>query len=110
MLLGTDGAFCISIECYDATWSGHLELEVSVVWHRVESSKRGSSQQCVIATAKGDDIEINSSLRKFFGDPKTTCRVIEPVQRASTPGITPLKVVFVGLILDGAGSGCYHHP
>ena len=28
--------------------------------------------------------------------------MIEPEQRASTPGITPLKVVFVGLILDGS--------
>ena len=45
--------------------------------------------------------KINSSLRKLSGDPKTTSRVIEPVQRASTPGITPLKVVFVGLIRDG---------
>ena len=27
--------------------------------------------------------------------------VIEPVQRASTHGITPLKVVLVGLILKG---------
>ncbi len=57
VLLGMEGAFRVSIDCYDATWSGHLELEISVVWHRIESSKCGSSKQCVIAAAKGDDIE-----------------------------------------------------
>ena len=41
--------------------------------------------------------KINSSLRKLSGDPKTTSSVMEPVQRASTPGITPLKLVLVGL-------------
>ena len=57
MLLGAEGAFRVSINCYDVVWSGHLELEISIVWHRIESSKCGSSQQCVIATAEGDDIE-----------------------------------------------------
>ena len=45
--------------------------------------------------------KINSLLQKLSGDLKTTSSVIEPVQRASTPGMTPLKVVFVGLIHDG---------
>ena len=57
MLLSTEGAFHVSIDCYDATWTGHLELEISVVWHRVESSKRGSSEQCVVAAAERNDIE-----------------------------------------------------
>ena len=57
MLLGTEGAFRVSIDCYDAAWSEHLELKISVVWHRVEACKCGSSKQCVIATLKGDDIE-----------------------------------------------------
>ena len=57
MLIGTEGAFCVSIDCYDTAWSGHLELEISIVWHRIKSSKCGSSEQCVIATAEGDDIE-----------------------------------------------------
>ena len=57
MLLGAEGAFRVSINCYDAAWSRHLELEISVVWHRVESRKCGSSEQCMIATAEGDDIE-----------------------------------------------------
>jgi len=57
VLLGAEGVFYVSIKCYVAAWSGHLELQISVVWHRVESSKCGSSKQCVIAAAKGDDIE-----------------------------------------------------
>ena len=57
MLLSTEGAFCASIDCYDTAWSGHLELEISIMWHCIESSKCGSSEQCVIATAEGDDIE-----------------------------------------------------
>ena len=96
-----EGALCVSIDCYDAAWSGHLELVISIVRHRIESSECGSSEQCVIATAEGGDSKINSSLRNLSGDPKTTSNVIEPVQRASTPGITPLKVVLMGLILDG---------
>ena len=57
MLFCTEGAFRISIDCYDATWTGHLELEISIVWYCVESSKRSSSEQCMIAAAEGDDIE-----------------------------------------------------
>ena len=57
MLLGTDGAFRVSIDCYNAAWSGHLELEISIVWHHIKSSKRDSPEQCVIATVEGDDIE-----------------------------------------------------
>ena len=57
MLHGAEGAFRVSINCYDAAWSGHLELEISVVWHHVESSKRTSSKQCVITAAKRDDIK-----------------------------------------------------
>ena len=57
MLLGTEGALRVSIDCYETAWSGHLELEISIVRHRIESGKHGSSKQCVIATAEGDDIE-----------------------------------------------------
>ena len=93
MLLGTEGVFRISIDCYDAAWPGHLELEVGIMRHHIESSKCGSSKQCVIALRKGTISKINSSLWKLSGDPKMTSSVIEPVQRASTPGMTPLKVV-----------------
>ena len=95
MLLCSEGAFRIAIDCYDAAWTGHLELEISIVWHCIESSKRCSLR-------KGTMSKINSSLRKLSGEPKTTSSVIEPVQRASTPGMTPLKVVFVGLIHEGS--------
>ena len=56
----------------------------------------------MIATAKRDDVDDNSSLQKLSGDTKTTSSVIEPVQWASTPGMTPLKVVLLGLILEGS--------
>ena len=56
-LLSTEGVFRVSIDCYDTAWSGHLEFEIGIVWHRIESSKCSSSEQCVIATTEGDDIE-----------------------------------------------------
>ena len=57
VLLGTEGAFNVTIDCYDTTWSDNLEFEISIVWNRIESSKCSSSEQCVIATTEGDDIE-----------------------------------------------------
>ena len=57
VLLRSEGAFGVAIDCYDTAWTGHLELEISIVWHCVESSKRGSSEQCVVAAAERDDIE-----------------------------------------------------
>ena len=57
VLLSTEGAFRVSIDRYDTAWSGHLELEVGVVRHCIESSECGSSEQCMIATAEGDDVE-----------------------------------------------------
>ena len=57
VLLRTEGALCISIDCYNTARSEHLELEIGVVWHRIESSECGSSEQCMITTAEGDDVE-----------------------------------------------------
>ena len=57
MLLCSEGAFRIAIDCYDAAWTGHLELEISIMWHRVESRKRGLFKQCVVAAVEGDDIK-----------------------------------------------------
>ena len=57
MFFRTEGAVCISIDCYDPARSWHLELEVCIVWYRIESSECGSSKQCVIAAAEGDDVE-----------------------------------------------------
>ena len=44
VLLGMEGVFRVSIDCYDTAWSRHLELEISVVWHRVKSSECGLSE------------------------------------------------------------------
>ena len=57
MLFYTEGAFHISIDHYDAAWTGHLELQISIVWYCIESSECGSSEQCMVATAEGDDVE-----------------------------------------------------
>ena len=57
MFFRTEGAVCISINCYDPARSWHLELEVCIVWYRIESSKCGSSKQCMIATMERDDVE-----------------------------------------------------
>ena len=57
VLLGTEGAFRVSIDYYDTAWSEHLELEISIVRHCIESGNRSSSEQCVVATSEGDDIE-----------------------------------------------------
>ena len=102
MLLCLERALCVSIDYNNSARSWHLELEVCIMRYRIESSKCGSPEQRVITTADGTISKINSSLRKLSGDPKTTSSVIEPVQWASTPVMTPLKVVFVGLILEGS--------
>ena len=57
MLLGAKGVFRVSIDCYNPARSWHFELEVCIMRYRIESGKCGSPEQCVIATAKGDDIE-----------------------------------------------------
>ena len=57
VLLSTEGEFRVSIDCYDTAWSGHIEFEISIVWHHIESSKCSSSEQCVIATTEGDDVK-----------------------------------------------------
>ena len=102
MLLCSERAFSVSVDRYDSTRTWHLELKVCIMRHRVELCKRDSSEQSMIATAERDLLKINSSLRKLSGDPNTTSSVTEPLQLASTPGMTPLKVVLVGLILEGS--------
>ena len=57
MLLCPEGALCVSVDCYNASLSGHLKFEIGIVRDRIEASERGSSEQCVVATAEGDDIE-----------------------------------------------------
>ena len=43
MTICTEGVFRISIYCYDAAWSGHLEFEIGIVRDCIEASERGSS-------------------------------------------------------------------
>ena len=57
VLLRAERALCVSINCYNPAWSWHFEFEVCIMRYRIESSKCGLSEQCVIAAAKGDDIE-----------------------------------------------------
>ena len=57
MLLRSERVFGVSIDRNDSSRAWHLELNVCVVRHRIELGKCGSPEQCVIATAEGDDIE-----------------------------------------------------
>ena len=57
VLLGTEGALRVSINCDDPLRSWHLELEVCIMRYRIESCKCGSPEQCMIATAERDYIE-----------------------------------------------------
>ena len=41
----------------DTVWTGHFELTVGIVRHRVESSERGSPEKCLIVTAERGDFE-----------------------------------------------------
>ena len=57
MIFCTERAVHVSIYCYDPARSWHLELEVCIVWYRIESSECGSSEQCVVTTTERDDSE-----------------------------------------------------
>ena len=57
VLLRAERAVYVSVDCYDPARSWHLELEVCIVWYRIESSECGSSKQCVITTTERDGIE-----------------------------------------------------
>ena len=57
VLLCSERALCVSIDYNNSARSWHLELEVCIMWYRIESSECGSSEQCVLTTTKRDDIE-----------------------------------------------------
>ena len=57
VLFRTERAVCVSIDCYNPPMSRHLELEVCIMWYRIESCKCGSPEQCMVATAKWDYVE-----------------------------------------------------
>ena len=57
MLLRSEGAFSVPIDRDYSFRAWHFELEVCIVRYRIESGECGSSEQCMIAAAEGDDIE-----------------------------------------------------
>ena len=57
VLLCSERALCVSIDYNNSARSWHLELEVCIMRYRIESSKCGSPEQCVIITAEWDYIE-----------------------------------------------------
>ena len=57
MLFCTERVVRVSIDCYNPARSWHLELEVCIVWYRIESSECGLSEQCVVTTSERDDIQ-----------------------------------------------------
>ena len=57
VLFCTERAIHIFVGCYDPAWAWHLELEVCIVWYRIESSECGSSEQGTVTTTEMDDIE-----------------------------------------------------
>ena len=57
VLFCTERAVHVSVDYYDPAQACHLELEVCIVWYRIESSKCSSSEQCVVTTAERGDIE-----------------------------------------------------
>ena len=57
MLFYTERVVHVSVDYYDPVRSWHLELEVCIVWYRIESSECGSSKQCMITPTERDDIE-----------------------------------------------------
>ena len=57
MLLRTEGAFGVSVDRNYSLRAWHLELEVCIVWYRVEFCECGSPEQCVIATTERDYVE-----------------------------------------------------
>ena len=57
VLLCSERALCVSIDCNNSARSWHLELEVCIMRYRIESSECGSPEQRVITTAERDYIE-----------------------------------------------------
>ena len=53
----TERAVHISVDYYDPARAWHLEIEVCIVWYRIESRECGSSEQCMVTTTERDDIE-----------------------------------------------------
>ena len=57
MLLHSERAFSVSVDRDDSSRVWHLELKVCIVRYSVELSKRGASQQSMIAAAERNYVE-----------------------------------------------------
>ena len=57
MFLHSERTFSVSVDRDDSSRAWHLELEVCVVWHRVELCERGTSEQSMLAAAERDYVE-----------------------------------------------------
>ena len=57
MLLSAEGAFRVCINCYDASWSRHIKLQISIVRDCIKVGRSSSSKKCVITTVERDDVE-----------------------------------------------------
>ena len=57
MFFFTKRAVHIPVDCYDPAQAWHLELEICIVWYRIESHKCSPPEQCMITTAERDYIE-----------------------------------------------------
>ena len=57
VLLSMEGALHVSIHCDTAAWSRHFELYVGLMRDCIETGEGGSSEECVITTVKGDNVE-----------------------------------------------------
>ena len=57
MFLRSERTFSVSVDGDDSSRAWHLELEVCVVWHRIELCKCGTSKKGMIAAAERDYVE-----------------------------------------------------
>ena len=57
VLLCSERALCVSINCNNSARSWHLDLVVCIMQYRIESRKCGSPEQRVITTVERDYIE-----------------------------------------------------
>ena len=57
VLLCSERALCVSIDCNNSARSWHLELEVCIMRYRIESNECSSPEQRMMTTAERDYIE-----------------------------------------------------
>ena len=57
VLLYSERALYVSINCNNPARSQHFELEICIMRYHIESCKSGSLEQCMVATAEQDYVE-----------------------------------------------------